>query len=70
MKAAAAFFLCQALRARKRRAMATTMQRVTMSTIRCEFIWGFSELTKELGESEAVGRLGLPLHIVERAELD
>ena len=50
--------------------MATTMQRVTMSTIRCEFIWGFSELTKELGESEAVGRLGLPLHIVERAELD
>ena len=37
-----------------------------MSTIRCEFILGFSELTKELGESEAVGRLGLALHIVEK----
>ena len=66
----ATFLFCQALKARKRRAMATTTQRVAVSTIRCVSIWGFSELSEEVGESEAVGRPGLPLHIVESAEHD
>ena len=66
----AAFLFCQALKARKRRAMATTTQSVAVSTIRCVSIRGFSELSEEVGESEAVGRPGLPLHIVKSAELD
>ena len=50
--------------------MATTTQSVAVSTIRCVSIWGWSELSEEVGESEAEGRPGLPLHIVESAELD
>ena len=50
--------------------MATTTQSVAVSTIRCVSIWGFSELSEEVGESEAEGRPGLPLHIVESAEHD
>ena len=66
----AAFLFCQALKARKRRAMATTTQSVAVSTIRCVSIWGFSELSEEVGKSEAEGRPGLLLHIVESAEHD
>ena len=50
--------------------MATTTQSVAVSTIRSVSIWGFSELFEEVGESEAEGRPGLPLHIVQSAEHD
>ena len=66
----AAFLFCQALKAKKRRAMATTTQSVAVSTIRCVSIWGFFELSVEVGESEAEGRPGLPLHIVQSAVQD